>query len=655
LAGPIELTNADFIEIKTALIEYLESTAKFPGLNFEGSNIQVILDVLAYQQQLNAYVANMVANESSLESAVIRKNVVSQAKNIGYNPVSARCSKSVIDFKVELPLSVYPSGLPNTVTLEPGISFATNTKKNNFIFNVIDPQVAPVRNDGIVEFKDIEVYEGVYLNDNYLVDSSKYEQRFVIRNKNVDTTSLRVEVQENPNEDVRTYYTQADNLVELTEESRKYWIEETANGYYELIFGDGLFGYKPVDGAKIFVTYVISSGGLANGIQSYTNYNFVGKLIDSYGIRVVENITVESAATSFGGADIESIASIKYRGPRLHAAQNRCVIAEDYDVLIRKIFPPVQDIYVYGGETLEVPEFGRVYVAIKPTTGNSLSNSSKAYIKKSLEPYRVASLDINLIDPDLLFVEIDTAVYYDEKKSIKDNQAIRATVIDALNRYVESTAIPKFGGALRYSRIVSVVDDADVAITRNNTTLTMRKDVSIVPNTFATYQTSFKQEIDIDRDRSVVYSTGFFLELEGQLDERTFYFENDPNTIRTQVVDDDERIISDLYCFYFNEFGEKKRVSFYRNKFDELIVKDVLSDDEDATPFGMMSFRGEVEIGLRFDNGIKFVQTVETGNFIQIRAVPKNLDIFVEESVFLQMDVSMSTIAATPDTKIGGS
>lgn len=667
MAGPIRLTSSDFLEIRQALQEYIESTQQFPGMQFQGSNISIILDVLSYQQQLNSYMANLIANESTLESAVVRKNVVSQAKSLGYVPVSARAAKTVIDFEFQLSVDDYPSGLPQSITLTPGMSFSTSGGKGNFLFNCIDQQTASVRNDGLVRFLDVEVYEGSYLTAEFEVNSNDYEQRFLLENKNIDFKTIRVEVQEDPSEDLRTFYTPADNLVLLTEESRKYWIEESSNGFAELIFGDNLFGYKPADGAKIFVTYLVSSGPLANGIQNADNFKFVGRVTDSYGITLVELPEVISVATTFGGSDIESISSIKYRAPRSYSAQNRAVVAEDYDTIIRDIFPPIDDIYVYGGEQKEIPEYGRVYIVIKPSTGKKLSSITKNYIKKSLEPYRVASIDIIITDPDILYVEIESNVFYDEKKTIKDNTSIRATVLDSLTKYHQSVSSPKFGGALKYSEIVGVIDDSDISITRNNTLFTMRKDLSIVPNTAATYKVDFRQQIKVEYDKSVIYSTGFLLEIEGNLDSRTFYFENDPETIRYMTVDDEtsERLVSDIYAFYINEFNEKVRVNFYQNKFNELVVVDVVGDDKEITPFGMMSFGyidtqgfargGVVELGFRFKLGINIVSTVEAANIIQIRAVPKEMDVFADESVFLQIDPSRSNIQASVDTKISGS
>ena len=655
MAGPIELTSSDFLEIKEALIEYIESTKILPGVNFEGSNINVVLDVLAYQQQVNNYTANMIANESFLDSSVVRKNVVNNAEQIGYTPVSARSSKSLIDFHFQLSFDDYPDGFPQFITLEPGMAFVVSNGRNSGIFNVIDPQVVSVTNNGLTQYEDVEIFEGTYLTAEFEVNNSDYDQRFILENKYIDTTTTRVYVQENPSEEVKQFYTQADNLVTLTEESRKYWIEETDNGFYRLTFGDGQFGYKPVDGAKIFVSYLVCNGPIFNGITGNQNFKFSGTAYGSNGVTLAQSATVDSASTTFGGADPESVGSIKYRAVREYAAQNRCVIAEDYDVLIRRIFPPVEDIYIYGGETKEIAEYGRVYVAIKPKTGDTLSNITKNYIRESLNPFRIASIDIRLIDPDVLKIETDTVVFYDNKITAKDPTTVQSTVIDALNRYVEATAVPKFGGAVRYSRIVGIIDDADKSITRNNTTLRMRKDLRITQNTFATYEIDFHQPIKDDCEDVTVYSTGFQLELQGQLDERIFYFENDPLTT-VQISTEDLRHRGNLYAFYFNEFNEKIRVSFYRNKFNELVVVEVLGDDKESSPFGTVRFDdGHIELGYEFKNGIKFVTTEEPRNIIEIRAIPKQMDIFAKESTFLKLDVAKSDINVYVDKDIAGS
>ena len=423
----------------------------------------------------------------------------------------------------------------------------------------------------------------------------------------------------------------------------------------DLTFGDGMFGYKPTDGAKIYVTYLVTNGVPYNGISGTQNFKFSGLAHGSNGVNLAQSAIVDSVATTFGGADPESIGSIKYRAVREHAAQNRCVIAEDYDVLVRRIFPACEDVYVYGGETKEIPEYGRVYIAIKPRTGDSLSNITKNYIKESLNPFRIASIDIRLIDPEVMKVEVDTLVYFDKKVTAKDPTTVKATVIDALNRYINATAVPKFGGALRYSRVVGIIDEADNSITRNNTSLRMRKDLPVVRNTYATYEIDFNQTIKSDCDDVTVYSTGFQLELEGQLDTRTFYFENDPNTTK-RISEEDSRLRGNLYAYYFNEFNEKIRVSFYLNTNNQLKVETVVGDDTEASPFGTVRFDdGHIELGYEFKNGIKVVTTEEPRNIIEIRSVPDHYDIFAKESTFLGLDVAKSDIRIMADTDISGS
>lgn len=655
MSGPIQLTEVDFDQIKENLIDYLKSTRQFTDYDFSGSNLQVILNLIAYQSQLNAYSTNLVANESFLTSSVVRKNVVANARSIGYVPHSARSSRSIVDFQFNLDPIDYPSGFPESILLPSGVAFTTNTGKTSYTFNIVDNEIAAVSNDGVCKFNDINLYEGTSITTTFVVDYSDFDQKFILANANIDATTIRVDVQENPNQENTSFYRRSDNLAELTQESRVYWIDEVDNEYIELEFGDGFFGKKLADNAKIFVTYVVTNGPLANGIHGNSNFVFIGSAFDSLGARVLSIPTITSASTTTGGSDVEEIPSIKFRAPREYAAQNRCVVSEDYDVLIRRIFPPVEDIYIYGGETLAIPEYGRVYIAVKPTTGDALSAITKNYIKKSLDPYRIASIDIKLIDPEVLKVEVDSMVYFDDKKTLKDKATIQAMVIASLERHVESKIVPQFGGAIRYSTIVCAINDADDSITRNNTTLRMRKDMRIIKNTFATYEVCFEQEVKLDRDTPTVYSTGFGLELNGVLDPRVFYFENDPSTIRFKTESKEEQIC-EIHCFYINEFNEKVKVSFFKNPDNQLIVIDTDKSNKIPTPFGTLNYnRGEIEIAYGFKNGIKFINTEVEGNMIEIRAIPENMDIFAKESVFVKLDVSKSDITAMIELYGGGS
>ena len=616
MAGAIELTEVDFDKIKENLIDYLKSTRKFTDFDFDGSNLQVILNLITYQAQLNAYSTNMIANESFLASSSIRKNVVTNAQQIGYTPVSARAAKAYIDFEFILEPDQFLAGFPTFLKIDPGMCFNTGTGTTSFTFNTIDSQVSAVDRTGLCRFVDIPVYEGIRLQEKFENKEDDYTQRFILRNKNIDTSTIRVEVQEDPNEEVTYYYKEAKDLVTLTEESRVYWVKEIDNEYYQLEFGDGFFGKKLQNGARIEVTYLITNGELANGIQGANSFIFTGTVRDSFGANYSGRPFITKTSVTEGGAIIEDVPSIKLRAPKFYAAQNRCVVADDYEAIIRTIYPATDDIYVYGGELLPIPEYGRVYVVIKPSTGERLSNISKNYIKESLDPFRVASLDIVLEDPTILYVENVSTVYFNEKATNKDAANIVAEVNKTLTKYSDSSTVSKFGGAVRYSKVIGAIDESDQAITRNSTYLRMRRNMPIVNNTSASYEVCFENPFKLDCNESVVYSTSFKLDFAGFIDPREFYFEDDTE--------------GNIRLFHFDEFNKK-----------------VIDDKE----FGTVDYeKGEVKIG--YQKPIKFVSTTEENSVVKIRALPKEQDIEAKLSIFLDFDVAESDIQAVVDTKI---
>ena len=522
--------------------------------------------------------------------------------------------------------------------------FSTSGGRSSFTFNIIDPETSAVSNDGECRFLGVKMYEGVFLNASFVVDESDFNQRFVILNRDVDTKTIRVEVQENPQQDELKFYAQSNNLTTIGEESRVYWVEEVNGSMYELTFGDGYFGKKLQNGARIFVSYVVTNGPRANGIQGENQFSFVGKMVDTTGSSVSGiKPTVLSVSPTSGGADIETVSSIKFRAPREYAAQNRSVTSEDYETLVRKVYPAVEDIYVIGGENMPTPQFGRIFITIKPKTGNALSQIAKNFIKKSLDPFRVASLDIQFLDPDVLNVEVVSAVYFDEKKTIKDQAAIVTSVKQTLERYVNSQAVPRFGGAIRYSKIVGSIDDSDQSITRNNTFLRLRKDISALKNTSASYEICFEEPIKVNCEeeeltsdlQSVVYSSGFEVDTEGVQDPRVFYFEDDPKTRKFVRSDTGEitHVLANIRSFYFDRNNNK-----------------IIDDME----FGEIDYlKGEVRIG--YSRPITIVNTVLPRNIIEVRAIPKDSDIIAKNITFLKLDISKSDIVAIIDTEIAGS
>jgi len=609
----INLTEVDFDQIKSNLIDYLKSTEQFTDYDFDGSNLQVILNLIAYQAQYNAYSTNMVANESFLASSTLRNNVVQHASNLGYLPVSARSATSTINLQYDLDTNLYPSGFPLFLQLDPGTIFSNSGGGQNLTFNIIDQYTAAVSSSGRCSFSDITVYEGTYLSAEFSVDKKLYNQRFVLDNPNIDSTTIRVEVQEDPNNDSTELYKEANNLTSLTTDSRNYWVKETEDGKYELIFGDGMFGKKLRDRAKVYVNYIVSSGSAGNGIRPTNDFFFIGRTIDSNDAAVTIRPTVTSMSTSDGGSEVEDVSSIKFRAPRNYATQSRCVIAEDYSTVIRNIYPAVDDIHVFGGEELDEPRYGRVYVIIKPTSGSSLSNITKQYIKSSLKDLRIASLDIVIEDPEILYVEVVSVVHYDDKRTISDSSTIISDVTKALSAYSDSSTVSKFGGAVRYSRVVGIIDDAHKAITRNNTEFRMRRDMVAVLDTRASYEICFENEFRNYSGITSVYSTGFQLQINGVVDERIYYFEDDSK--------------GNLYRFYLDSTNNK-------------IVVD--------TDFGTVDYvKGEVKIG--YQNPITIVNTTVDDSVVQIRAIPKEQDVIAKRTVYSEFDISSSNIVAVID------
>lgn len=615
MAGAINLTEVDFDQIKQNLIDYLKSTGQFSDYNFDGSNLQVILNLVAYQSQLNAYSTNMVANESFLASATLRENVVANARTIGYVPVSSKSAFSDITFTYQLQSTNFPSGFPKTLVIEPGMVFSTNAGSENLTFNVIDTQIGAVTNSGRVIFEDIRVYEGTYLTNKFTKDTSEYNQKFVIDNPNVDSSTIRVEVQENPNNLTTISYSLSTNLVEIGPSSNVFWLEEVNGGKYELTFGDGLFGKSISNGSVINVTYLVTNGSAGNGITGTSNMTFIGKTTDESGVVITERPTVTSLTQTIGGAEIEDIASIKFRAPRERSAQNRCVVAEDYETVVRRIYPSADDIYVFGGDELAIPQYGRVYIVIKTVEGSGLTTQAKSFIKKSLDEFRVGSLDIVILDAEILNIELVSTIHYDNKKTLKDTSSISASVKDTLKRYAESDTVSKFGGAVRFSKVVAAIDDSDDSITRNNSSMRMRRDMEILKNTAASYEVCFENQIEKISGSNCVYSTGF-------------------------------QVLNDTKTYYFEDDGEGKLRRFYLGTDNGKVIVD--------DSFGTVDYvKGEIK--LAYDTPVTIVNTTVANDVVEVRAIPFNQDIIVKNSVYINLDVSKSDIVSLVDTEITGS
>lgn len=622
MAGAINLTEVDFNQIKDNLISYLKSTKQFTDYDFDGSNLQVILNLIAYQAQLNAYNTNMVANESFLSSASVRSNVVANARMLGYNPSPSTSATTQMDCQFQLSVSDYPSGFPRFCQMEPGFAFMTKGSNGSLMFNVIDTQTAAVSPDGVAFFVGLDLYEGLYLTAEFTVDESIYNQKFVINNELIDTSTLRVLVKEDPNQEETVEYTNAKNYTKVKDTDRVYWVEEVENGYTQLVFGDGLFGRKLQNSAGITVRYIVSTGEVGNGIRGTGNFNFSGVVRDSFGTPVTTKPTITSVDPTQGGTGREDIASIKFRAPRDFAAQNRAVSKDDYSSLVKRAYPGIDDIYVFGGEELDPPQFGRIFIVVKPTSADALSAYAKDYILEFLQDYRVASMDIRLIDPEVIYVEAIINAYYDNKISDKTSSAISAEIKSSLTDYANSPNISKFGSAAKFSQIVGIVDDSDTSITRNNSELRMRRDAVMAIDTAASCEICFENAISTPKLSSgpAIYSTGFQkLNSGGQKDNITYYFDDDGE--------------GNLVLYYFNAEGVR------------------VNTDEN---FGTVDYtKGEIMFG--YVTPVTVVNTSVVNDILQVRAYPQAQDVLSQKSVSISFDVNSSDIVSIIDTNVSKS
>ena len=622
MAGAIQLTEVDFDQIKNNLIDYLKSTKQFSDYDFDGSNLQVILNLISYQAQLNAYNTNMIANESFLASASIRSNVVANARMIGYTPSSASSAATSIDCSFTLATENYPSGFPRFCQMAPGLAFMAKGTNGSTMFNVVDTQTAAVSTDGVASFKDVEIFEGLYLTAEFVVDESIYNQKFIIKNEFIDSSTIRIKVQEDPNQEEESQYSPAKNLTQVKDTDRVYWTEEVEDGYTELVFGDGLFGKKLQNGATIKVRYIVSGGSVGNGIRGTNSFNFSGSITDSYGGAITDKPVVDRVDQTLGGSGREDVASIKFRAPREYAAQNRCVSTDDYAAIVKRVYPAIDDIFVYGGEELEDPQFGRVFVVVKPSSADKLSSFAKQYIKESIEDFRVGSLDIQIVDPEVIYVEAVVSAFYDSKVSDKSAAAISTQIKKALTDYSNSTNISKFGSAAKFSQITSIIDDADPAITRNNTKLRMRRDSGMVIDTPAAYEVCFENGLSKAETggSATIYSTGFqMLNAQGINDGRTYYFDDDAK--------------GNLVLFYFND--NNVRINVDPN-------------------FGTVDYeRGEVNFG--YITPVTMVNTSVANDIVEVRAFPSTQDVLSKRSVSINFDVTKCDIVSTIDNNVSKS
>ena len=487
----VNFANLDFDQIKESIKDYLRTNSNFTDYDFEGSNLSTIIDTLAYNTYITSYNANMVSNEVFIDSATLRENVVSLAKNIGYTPRSSKCARANISFFVDT--SNYDNK-PQTITLNKGIVCTTTSfSGENYTFSIINDITVPVVND-IASFDNIDVYQGTYVTSEFTFNTYDPDQRYILDNQNIDVSTINVIWKPSSRSSVKRQYHKADSLFEIDGDSPVYWVQEIADERYELIFGDGIFGSALIEPNFIQVTYLVNDGVAGNGLA---RFNFNGKLTTSR-----DNLAIESGISritvnneSFGGQGVESIESIKKYAPQTYASQNRAVTSTDYEYIIPMIYPETESVSVFGGEELNPPQYGKVFASIKPINGAYLSNLVKDNLKREIKKYSVGGVDLEITDLKFLYIESLVNVYYNSNDANED--LISSIVSDNIARYSDSTELNKFGARFKYSKFLSVIDNSNSAITSNITTIQMRRDLRASLNSFAEYEICFGNRFHI--------------------------------------------------------------------------------------------------------------------------------------------------------------
>ena len=613
-------SNLNFNEVKTTLKEYLKSNSNFTDYDFEGSNLATIVDVLAYNTYITSYNANMVTNEVFIDTATLRENIVSLARNIGYVPRPRQAARSTVTFFVDTE-GIDPP--PATLTLKKGpvAASAAGFAGQSYVFSILSDISVPV-NNGIAEFNDVEVFEGTLLTQTYTYSSRTPNQKFVLPNIGVDTDLIGVIVKPNESSTTEVKYSSQNSLFDVNSDSKVYYLQEIEDERYQIFFGDGVFGKKLEDGNFVSIDYIISSGDAANGINSF---NFSGRIQytrNSITYNISSGISlVTTGLPSSGGESIESVESVRKFAPRIYASQNRAITSNDYESLIpSRIYPETESISVFGGEDLIPPQYGKVFISIKPKSGDFIPNLLKEQIKLKLKKYAVAGIVPEILDLKYLFIEAHTKVYYNT--NLAPNAAYVSDLVqNNANKYAESSEMNKYGARFKYSKFLSLIDNSQESVTSNITTIDIRRDLRVVLNAFAEYSVGFGNEFHIKSMNGYNIKSSAF-RIAGLTDD--IYLSDIPNT---------DRITGSLFFFTVPSVASQSPTIVRRNVGNINYATGVVT----LNPINVQS-------GMQRDG-----QTI-----IEISATPKSNDVIGLQDLYLQLDIGNSIFETVVDEIASG-
>ena len=593
--------NLDFDDIKTSIRDYLRANTNFTDYDFEGSNLSIIIDALAYNTYITAYNTNMAANESFLDSATLRENVVSLARNIGYVPRSRRAARARISFFV--------TGLTETVTLtlKAGLICNGAAANTSYIFSIPEDITVNVA-DGVARFENIEIFEGLLITQNFTVNTAQFNQRFILNNSFIDTSTLRVKVKTAESSSTSVVHKQIDNIIGINSTSSSFLLQEIEDERYELLFGDGVIGKKLSNENYITATYVTTAGKDGNGAAEFS---FIGQLLDQDGGSVdASNISlVNTIEPSRDGDEIESISSIKYYAPRIYSSQYRAVTAADYEGVLAYVYPNVESVSAFGGEEMTPPRFGKVFISVKPRNGDYLSDFTKRDLVQKLKSYAVAGIVPEFIDLKYLYVELESFAYYNTNFADDPNR-LKTAISNALTTYSRSIDVNKFGGRFKYSKSQTLIDGVDSSITSNITRVVMRRNLMAEIGKFAQYELCYGNQFHIAESAYNITSTGF--RIEGV---------NDPVYMADEVIDKKQ---GRIFFFTYAEGG----------------TPNIIKKNAGTVKYDI----GEILI-----DTVNILSTNISNNVVEVQAIPHSNDVVGLRDLYVKFDMTNTSITMVQD------
>tara|TARA_B100000287_G_scaffold133621_2_gene125629 strand:- start:1950 stop:3713 length:1764 start_codon:yes stop_codon:yes gene_type:complete len=562
----------------------------------------------------------MVVNESFLDSATVRENVVSLARNIGYVPRSRTAATAEVSFDVGL--NITSLNLTPTATIRAGLVCVGDANNTSYVFSTSEDISAPISEPSpgtfVASFRNILIKEGTFLSKNFTVDGS-LDQRFVLDNPHIDTSTIKVYVA-GPSDAAGSLgieYSLVDNILDVNSNSEIFLVQEVQDERYELIFGDGIIGKKLENDSIITVQYIITDGEDGNGIGNGNSFSFAGRIVNPQGgsISLTSTPSVATIQASTNGSEVESINSIKYYAPRIYSSQYRAVTPRDYEAIVKKIYPDTESVAVVGGEEMDPPEFGTVTISIKPKNGTYVSAFNKTRILSQLKQYAVSGINQKIEDLKILYVEIDSGVYFDENK-VSTSDALKTKVMNSLTAYSNSVDMNKFGGRFKYSKIQQVIDSTDTAITSNITRVRIRRDLKAAINQFAQYELCYGNQFHVNAAGRNIKSTGFTI----SNNIRTVYLTDTPNPdMKTGI----------------------------------LSMVEILDDGTENTVIGSAGtvdyIKGEILLST-----VNITSTLNNTGVVEVQAIPESNDVVGLKELYLNFSLSKSTINMVRDVISSG-